>query len=178
MTKRRWQRYHAAPRYSIRLDEHVHLVPTRTITERFGVPKTSVTRWLVDLGIPTIAVGDQEYFNMYALKRAIYLVTQVGAPGFLCIGSKLRRSKKDRPAARHLTAITPEILAELQELDPDWEIRHVIRDSLNTKALGRLLDKIGHTRGGKEPTNRTIRKIKAIAKQGQPFEVDGTGDNQ
>ena len=178
MAKRRWQRYHTAPEYSIRLDEHVHLVPLHTVSDRFGVNKKSVRHWLAELGVPTICIGDQEYFNLYALKRAIYLVTQVAAPGFLCLGSKARRDRRNRPASGALTQITPEILAELHQLDPDYEIRKALRDSLSNKALARLLDKIGHPRAGREASNRTLRKIKEIAGSGGPNEVDGTGENR
>jgi len=153
-------------------------VPVHTVTERFGVNKKSVAHWLAELGVPTICIGNQEYFNLYSLKRAIYLVTQVGAPGFLCLGSKVRRDRRNRPASKAITQITPEILAELFQLDPDYEIRKAIHDSLNTKALSRMLDKIGHTRGGREATNRTLRKIQRIAGAGPPNEVDGSGENR
>lgn len=149
-----------APKYGVRLSERVHLQPLNFITSRFGVSPASVYRWLAELGVPTISIGDMEYFNLYALTHALYLVTQVGGPGFLCFGSAGKRAKAhDRPNAPHLTRLTPEIVLELSRLDPNWQVREAVAKALDIKKLREIAAKLPSAEEMVRQTQRSLADV-------------------
>ena len=145
------------PKSRIRMGEEVDLVHISTVCEQFGISIYFARRWLEALGVPVFALHRSYYFNYATLRRAIYLVTQLGAPGFLTVGSEAKKERKDSDKDA-LTEITPEVLERLMQLDPDWEIRRAVRESLLPNVLEHVLKKV-HATSKASPTLRLLSRL-------------------
>ena len=129
------------PRRRIRMGEDVDLVRLDEITQLFDVPENQTRRWLKALGVPAIAIGRYYYFNYHSLKHALHLVTQVGAPGFVAVGSTAKKEKRQLDRGM-LVQIEPSVLDQLMQFDPDWQIRKAVRESLLPSVLEQVLAKV------------------------------------
>lgn len=69
----------------------MELHSTVELAGMFRMKKKGATLLLKALGVPTFALGVHEYFSIYTLEQALFMVTELGGPGFAAPAS-LRKS--------------------------------------------------------------------------------------
>ena len=82
----------------------------------FDIKYGEAVKVLNALGVPLLTFGDRDYFNVNALEEAIFILSELGAPGFQLRDSRrpgrklLRwpRSTRLRPTIEPLESLTPE----------------------------------------------------------------------
>jgi len=87
------------PRTIFRVGRSVELHTVETLAEVLGLSIRKVLYMLRDMGVPLFHIGDYRFFSIYSLEKAIFMCTEVGAPGYAGPGSRLR--KHQLPRERH-----------------------------------------------------------------------------
>lgn len=66
------------------------LMETSTIASYFGTSIKAAHKFLRDLQVPVLYVGDNSYFNAEALDKVMYYITRHGGQGFAAPGSDFK----------------------------------------------------------------------------------------
>jgi hypothetical protein len=61
----------------------VELHEIRTVSSLFHLTPADASLFLINLGVPIIRIGPQSYFNLHALERAVFYVTQYHGRGYI-----------------------------------------------------------------------------------------------
>jgi hypothetical protein len=131
-----------------KIGQYVHLVPVKVISDMFEVhPNTSRT-FLKALAVPTIEINRTSYFNSYALRDALFLILQPGAPGIIMPGSPWKQRPEYKEKVRELT---PALLEYLHELAGSFE----------TEVLSRCLSETNLQKAMEETVRRRQTKTKS-----------------
>ena len=145
-----------APR--INLGAGVDLYPVKVIMDLFRIAYQAAHRYLKALGIPRLYINHTAYFNVHSLRRAIYLLSQAGGPGFAFPGSSARNrwSRHKKNPDELPIVLTPKLIKQLERLDPNWDLRVTLEKLLQLDNVAAMAAKLA--KGRKSAENVAIRR--------------------
>jgi len=95
----------------LRMGTSVELHTTVELSAEFQITVKNAESMLRKLGVPTFSVGEHQFFSIHTLEQAMFISTELGAPGFASPGSKrkqitLPHQKSRNPHVPYHTDVT------------------------------------------------------------------------
>lgn len=130
----------------------VQLVDILTLATQLNISRAAATSTLVQLKVPLVYIGEDIFFSIHALEKALFFVSRYGGRGFMAPGSlgkrklQYRRKKRIEPVK-----ITDEDIegAPWPRIEREMERITIYRQRAVEKIVSKAVrSEVGRLRGG------------------------------